>query len=205
MAIVGRLIAKLDSRYLITFGFLILTLSMYMFTWINLDIAQSNIIYPMLIGGFALGFVFVPLTTQTMATLSQDQLGNATGIYNLMRNTGGSIGISVLAFLLTRWSQVHQSELTEHINPYSPAFQNLFQQIKASLLVQNDPVTATQKTYAIIYGMVVKQAMVLSYIDCFWLLTILCALGVPASFPIQESKEMPNRSQEPISQTMDTV
>ena len=182
MAIVGRLIAKLDSRYLITFGFLVLTLSMYMFTLINLDIAQSNIIYPMLIGGFALGFVFVPLTTQTMATLSQDQLGNATGIYNLMRNTGGSIGISVLAFLLTRWSQVHQSNLMEHIDAYSPAFQNLFQQIRASQLVQNDPVTATQKTYAIIYGMVVKQAMVLSYIDCFWLLTILCALGIPAAF-----------------------
>jgi len=188
MAIVGRLVGKLDSRYLIAFGFLILTISMYMFTWINLDIAQSNIIYPMLIGGFALGFVFVPLTTQTMATLPQQQLGNATGIYNLMRNTGGSVGISVLAFLLTRWTQVHTAILTEHTSPYSPAFQNVFRQIRASLLIQNDMVTATQKTYGVVYGMVVRQAMVLSYVDCFWLLTFLCALGIPAAFLFKKVK-----------------
>ena len=188
MAIVGRLVGKLDSRYLIAFGFLILTISMYMFTWINLDIAQSNIIYPMLIGGFALGFVFVPLTTQTMATLPQDQLGNATGIYNLMRNTGGSVGISILAFLLTRWTQVHTAILTEHTSPYSPAFQNLFRQIRASLLTQNDIVTATQKTYGVVYGMIVRQAMVLAYVDCFWLLTVLCALGIPAAFLFKKVK-----------------
>jgi len=188
MAIVGRLVGKLDSRYLIAFGFLILTLSMYMFTWINLDIAQSNIIYPMLIGGFALGFVFVPLTTQTMATLPQQQLGNATGIYNLMRNTGGSVGISILAFLLTRWTQVYTAILTENTSPYSPAFQNLFRQIRASLLTQNDIVTATQKTYGVVYGMIVRQAMVLAYIDCFWLLTVLCALGIPAAFLFKKVK-----------------
>jgi len=188
MAIVGRLIGKLDSRYLIAFGFLILTFSMYMFTGINLDIAQSNIVYPMLIGGFALGFVFVPLTTQTMATLPQDQIGNATGIYNLMRNTGGSVGISVLAFLLTRWGQVHQSTLAEHANIYSPAFQNLFRQVRGSLLLQNDIVTATQKTYGVIYGMVVQQALVLSYVDCFWLLTVMCALCIPAAFLFKKVK-----------------
>jgi DHA2 family multidrug resistance protein len=142
----------------------------------------------MLIGGFALGFVFVPLTTQTMATLPQQQLGNATGIYNLMRNTGGSVGISVLAFLLTRWTQVHTAILTEHTSPYSPAFQNVFRQIRASLLIQNDMVTATQKTYGVVYGMVVRQAMVLSYVDCFWLLTFLCALGIPAAFLFKRVK-----------------
>jgi DHA2 family multidrug resistance protein len=114
MVIVGRLISRLDSRYLIAFGFCVLTISTYMFVGLNLYIAQSNIIYPMLISGFAMGFVFVPLTTMTMATLPQDQIGNASGIYNLMRNTGGSVGISILAFLLARGSQVHQAYLTAH-------------------------------------------------------------------------------------------
>ena len=182
MVIVGRLISKLDSRYLIAFGFSVLTISIYMFVGLNLYIAQSNIVYPMLISGFALGFVFVPLTTITMATLPQDQIGNATGIYNLMRNTGGSIGISILAFLLARNSQVHQAYLTAHITEYNPAFQQMFQQIKASLMTKTDAVTATQQAYQIIYGMVVKQAMVLSYVDCFRLLAILCALCVPAAF-----------------------
>jgi DHA2 family multidrug resistance protein len=123
-----------------------------------------------------------------MATLPQQQLGNATGIYNLMRNTGGSVGISILAFLLTRWTQVYTAILTENTSPYSPAFQNLFRQIRASLLTQNDIVTATQKTYGVVYGMIVRQAMVLAYIDCFWLLTVLCALGIPAAFLFKKVK-----------------
>jgi DHA2 family multidrug resistance protein len=183
MVIVGRLISKLDSRYLITFGFVVLTISIYMFTGLNLYIAQSNIVYPMLVSGFALGFIFVPLTTMTMATLPQDQIGNATGIYNLMRNTGGSVGISQLAFLLTRGSQIHQNYLVEQINQYNIAFQQTFQQLKAGFIAQGvDAVTATQQAYQAIYGMVVKQAMVLSYLDCFWLLTVLCALCIPAAF-----------------------
>jgi DHA2 family multidrug resistance protein len=182
MVIVGRLISRLDSRYLIAFGFCVLTISTYMFVGLNLYIAQSNIIYPMLISGFAMGFVFVPLTTMTMATLPQDQIGNASGIYNLMRNTGGSVGISILAFLLARGSQVHQAYLTAHTTQYDPAFQQLVEQIKSTMAGAVDNVTATQQAYQTIYGMVVKQAMVLSYLDCFWILTVMCALCIPAAF-----------------------
>src|SRR5882757_883471 len=107
MMVVGRLIARVDSRYLIAFGFTVLTFSTYLFTLINLDIAQSSIIIPMLISGVAMGFVFVPLTTMSMVTLPQDQIGNASGIYNLMRNTGGSIGIAIMTTLLVRNQQVH--------------------------------------------------------------------------------------------------
>jgi DHA2 family multidrug resistance protein len=182
MVIVGRLISRLDSRYLIAFGFCVLTISTYMFVGLNLYIAQSNIIYPMLISGFAMGFVFVPLTTMTMATLPQDQIGNASGIYNLMRNTGGSVGISILAFLLARGSQVHQAYLTAHTTQYDPAFQQLVEQIKSTMAGAVDNMTATQQAYQTIYGMVVKQAMVLSYLDCFWILTVMCALCIPAAF-----------------------
>ena len=182
MVVVGRLIGKLDARYLIAFGFTVLAISTYMFTGLNLYIAQTNIIYPMIISGFAMGFVFVPLTTMTMATLPQDQIGNASGIYNLMRNTGGSIGIAIMTTFLARNAQVHQAYLTNHTTPYSPAFQQMFEQIRATLMQQMDAVSATQQAYATIYGMVVKQAMVLSYLDNFRLLAILCALCVPAAF-----------------------
>ncbi|MEP7074964.1 MAG: DHA2 family efflux MFS transporter permease subunit [Acidobacteriota bacterium] len=182
MMIVGRLIARVDSRYLITFGFTVLTFSTYLFTLINLEIAQSNIIIPMLISGVAMGFVFVPLTTMTMATLPQDQIGNASGIYNLMRNTGGSIGIAIMTTLLQRYAQVHQSYLMSNINEYNPAFQELFERLKAGFMVQSDPVTATQQAYQTIYGMVLQQASVLSYIDDFWILTVLCAVCIPAGF-----------------------
>jgi len=182
MMIVGRLISRVDSRYLITFGFCVLSFSTYLFTLIDLSIAQSNIIIPMLISGVAMGFVFVPLTTMSMATLPQDQIGNASGIYNLMRNTGGSVGIAIMTTLLTRYQQVHQSVLTAHVTEYDPAFQQTFAQIKANLMTHMDPVSATQQAYQVIYGMVQQQAAVLAYIDDFRILTGLCILCIPAGF-----------------------
>src|ERR1051326_2388334 len=96
MLIVGRLIGKVDGRYLIMFGFVVLAYSTYMLTGINLQVASSNVTWPLVISGFAMGFIFVPLTTMTMGTLRNEQVGNAAGIYNLMRNTGGSAGIAAM-------------------------------------------------------------------------------------------------------------
>ncbi|MBV9215759.1 MAG: DHA2 family efflux MFS transporter permease subunit [Acidobacteria bacterium] len=181
MMVVGRLIGKVDARYLIVFGFTVLSFSTWLFTGIDLYIAQSNIVYPMLISGFAMGFVFVPLTTMAMATLEQQQIGNASGIYNLMRNTGGSIGIAIMTTLLARNQQVHQAVLMANANEYNPAFQQIFAQTKAALITQGlDAVSATQAAYQSMYGIVVRQAAVLSYIDDFWLLTLLCVLCIPA-------------------------
>ncbi len=147
MIVVGRLISRVDTRYLITFGFTVLCFSTYLFTLINLYIAQTNIIVPMLISGIAMGFVFVPLTTMSMATLPQDQIGNASGIYNLMRNTGGSVGIAIMTTLLARNQQIHQAVLTTHTTEYDPAFQAMFTQIKNGLMATMDPVSATELAY----------------------------------------------------------
>jgi MFS transporter, DHA2 family, multidrug resistance protein len=181
MVVVGRLINRVDSRLLIAFGFALLGASTYVFTGLNLYIAQTNIIYPMLVSGFAMGFVFVPLTTMTMATLDQQQIGNASGIYNLMRNAGGSVGIAIMTTLLARNAQIHQAVLTTHTTEYDPAFQQMVTQIKGPLMAQADALTATQQAYQVIYGMVLKQAMVLSYLDNFRILAVMCFLCVPAA------------------------
>ena len=188
MIIVGRLIGKIDSRYLIMFGFMVLGLSTYVFTGINLEIAQTNIIYPIIVSGFALGFVFVPLTTLTMGTLSNAEIGNASGIYNLMRNTGGSFGIAAITTFLARGAQQHQVPLSANLDQYNPAFQQTFEQIKNSLMTQTDVVTATQQAYQVIYGMMVKQAVLLAYIDNFRLLAIICFIGVPAALLFKRVK-----------------
>lgn len=182
MIVVGRLIARVDSRYLITFGFTVLCFSTWLFTGIDLYIAQSNIIIPMFISGIAMGFVFVPLTTMTMSTLPQEQIGNASGIYNLMRNTGGSIGIAIMTTMLARNSQFHQAVLSAHTTQYDPAFQGTFERLRDMFAATMDAVSASQQAYASIYEAMVRQAAVLAYIDDFWLLTILCGLCIPAGF-----------------------
>ncbi|MGC2235531.1 MAG: DHA2 family efflux MFS transporter permease subunit [Pyrinomonadaceae bacterium] len=184
MVVVGRLIGKVDSRYLIMFGFLLLGVSTYMFVGINLEIAQTNIIYPMIASGFAMGFVFVPLTTLAMGTLSNEQMGNASGIYNLMRNTGGSFGIAAMTTFLARGAQTHQAALAPNLSEYNPAFQDLVARVQQNL---GNGATVEQ-AYGVIYGMTVKQAAVLAYIDDFRLLAFLCILCVPAALLFKRVK-----------------
>ncbi len=183
MLIVGQLIGKIDGRYLIAFGFLVLAYSTNIFTGITLEIAQSNIIIPMIISGFAMGFVFVPLTTMAMGTLSNEQISNASGIYNLMRNTGGSIGIALVTTFLARGQQIHQAALAPNLSDYNPAFQELLARIQNSL-----GGASVEQAYGVVYGMLVKQAAVLSYIDNFRLLAFLCLISAPAAFLFKKVK-----------------
>jgi DHA2 family multidrug resistance protein len=124
-----------------------------------------------------MGFIFVPLTTMAMGTLPNEQMGNASGVFNLMRNTGGSIGIAAMTTMLSRGSQVHQAAMVHNINPYDPEFQQRMQQLGHAL-----PGTGGQQAYGVIYGIIARQSMLLSYIDNFRMLAFLCVLCVPAVF-----------------------
>ncbi|HMF55178.1 MAG TPA: DHA2 family efflux MFS transporter permease subunit [Pyrinomonadaceae bacterium] len=182
MLIVGRLIGKVDGRFLIMFGFAVLAFSTNMYAGLNLQIATSNIVWPSIISGFAMGFVFVPLTTMAMGTLENEQMGNASGLYNLMRNTGGSIGIAMVTTFLARGAQAHQAAMTSHLTPYDTAFQQRVQQIAGALIRQGmDAASATQQAYGTIYGILGRQAMLMSYIDNFRLLAFLCVLSIPTA------------------------
>jgi DHA2 family multidrug resistance protein len=92
--IIGRVSGRISNRILIGAGFLLLTYSSFMFGGINLEISMRNIIVRSVLNGFAISLIFVPLTTSAMGTLAREQIGNATGIFNLMRNLGGSICIA---------------------------------------------------------------------------------------------------------------
>ncbi|HEY0407954.1 MAG TPA: DHA2 family efflux MFS transporter permease subunit [Pyrinomonadaceae bacterium] len=180
MLIVGRLIGKIDSRVMIMFGFALLGYSTYMLAGINLEIAMSNVIWPSVMSGFAMGFIFIPLTTMSMGTLPNSQMGNASGIYNLMRNSGGSIGIAFVTTMLSRGAQAHQAAMVSHLTPYDPMFQQRMQQIQAAAGARGvGSAGAMQQAYAGVYGTVLKQSMVMSFIDNFRLLAFLCLLCIP--------------------------
>jgi len=142
MLIVGRLIGKVPSRYLIIFGFSVLGYSTYLFSKINLEISISSIVYPSIISGFAMGFIFVPLTTMALGTLSNEQMGNASGVFNLMRNTGGSVGIATVTTMLARGAQVHQAAMVSHLSPYDPAFQERIKQLSQGFAARSGSVMA---------------------------------------------------------------
>jgi len=188
MLIVGRLIGKVNSRYLIMFGFTVLGYSTYQFSNINLEISISSIVWPSIISGFAMGFIFVPLTTMALGTLSNQQMGNASGVFNLMRNTGGSVGIATVTTFLARWAQVHQASMLAHLTPYDPAYQQRLEQLTQGFAARSGSVVAQQQAYAGLYGIVVRQAMLLSYVDVFRLLSFLCFLCIPATLLFKRVK-----------------
>jgi MFS transporter, DHA2 family, multidrug resistance protein len=192
MMIIGRLVGKIDSRWLIMFGFTVLAFSTYMFSDINLQISMGSIVWPSIISGLAMGFVFVPLTTTAMGTLPNEQMGNASGVFNLMRNTGGSIGIAAMTTMLARGAQVHQNVLAGNLNPYNPVVQQRMHQLQGvfgTMTGGNGPGgPGAQQAMGALYGMLVRQAMVLSYIDNFRLLAFMCLLCIPAALLFKRVK-----------------
>jgi DHA2 family multidrug resistance protein len=179
MIIVGRLVGRVDGSYLIMFGFAVLAFSTHMLADLNLNLAMSNIVWPMVVSGFAMGFIFVPLTTMAMGTLPNEQIGNATGVFNLMRNIGGSIGISAMSTLLSRGAQAHQAVISSHVTPYDPAFQQRIEQIQGATGAVGGLVSP--EALASVYGEVVRQSTLLSFMDNFRLLALLCLLCVPVA------------------------
>jgi DHA2 family multidrug resistance protein len=180
MVVAGALAEHMDARLMVMVGFLILGVSTLMLGNVNLGIAMTSVVVPNLLNGFAGGFIFVPLTTLTMGKLRKREIGNAAGIYNLVRNIGGSVGIASATTLLVRRSQVHQNYLAAHLTATDTASAGMAQGLAAKLsLAGVDSYTAHHKALGAIYEMVQQQASLLSYIDNFRLLAVLAFLCLP--------------------------
>jgi DHA2 family multidrug resistance protein len=184
MPICGRLINVVDPRKLIFFGFVTCSVALFTMAGFNLQIAFSDAVWPRVMIGIGLAFIFVPLTTVTFATIPRESMGNATGIYNLMRNLGGSAGIAAITTLLARRAQFHQSVLAAHVNPYNPGAYIALQQTQQ--LVQTlgppGPVVAAPPPLGLLYGQVQQQSLMLAVIDNFWLMGVLMACLVLGLF-----------------------
>ena len=120
--LVGRLVGRVRNRVLITIGFSLLAASSFWLGHINLQISMRNVILPSVLNGIAISFIFTPLTTAAMGYLRQEQMANATGIFNLMRNLGGSFGIAFVSTIIVRRAQVHQALMVGHLTPFDPVY-----------------------------------------------------------------------------------
>jgi DHA2 family multidrug resistance protein len=184
MPICGRLIGRIDARALIACGFVTCATALFWMSGFNLQMAFSNAVWPRVLLGMGLAFTFVPLTTVTFATISRETMGNATGIYNLMRNLGGSAGIAVVTTLLARRAQFHQSVLVAHVNAYNPGVNSALQQIGQILqtAVPPAPVVAPPTALALLYGEVQRQTTMQAVVDVFWLLGVVLAVMLVGLF-----------------------
>ncbi len=184
MPVVGRLTTVIDSRILVFVGLVINAYAVYLMSLYTPAIDFFHAWFPRFIQGFGLGTTFVSLTTLTMSRISQEKMGNATGIFNLMRNLGGSFGIATATTLLARRGQFHQNRLVEHLTPYSLPFNEWHQRMSELMpnLGQNWKLWNAPQALAGLYQEMLKQAQMLSFSDVYWFFTIVFLLLLPLVF-----------------------
>jgi DHA2 family multidrug resistance protein len=181
MPLVARLIDVVDARWLLVFGITSMTLSSLMLGNLNLQIATGNVLLPVILQGISMAFIFVPLTTLTMGKLRNEQMGNATGIFNLMRNLGGSFGISITTTYLSRDAQAHQAVFVGHMTPYDPPFQQRLAAIQNGLTPRTGAPQARLQAYALLNGTMIQQAFVTAFLDTFVRVSLALALCIPGA------------------------
>ncbi len=178
------LVTRIDQRLMLGFGCLLNAASLYMMTSLTLGMDYWALAGPRFLQGFAVGFIFVPMSTLTLATIRRDKLVNATAVYGMMRNIGGSVGIAIVTTLLAQRSQFHQVTLVSHITPGDPETHARLTRWATHFATQGaDAFTAERQAMAMLYRETVAQAQLLAYADDFWLLAAMFA-AVPLFLPL---------------------
>jgi MFS transporter, DHA2 family, multidrug resistance protein len=181
MPIIGLLTARIDNRWLIGLGFFLFAMCSLAFGTVNLAIGPWSFLWAIIISGFASGMVFVPLSTTTMGTLTNEQIGNASGLYNLLRNVGGSVGISIVNTIIARHEQLHRNELVHSLTPSNPLLQQ-------RLTILGRLVTDPKSAYAILDRTLNSQARLWAYVDDFRYMALLCFACLPLVFLLKKAK-----------------
>jgi DHA2 family multidrug resistance protein len=171
MPLTGLMTGKFDPRKLLTAGLIVGGTTLIWLSWLNLQAGYWDIFWPQLIQGVGMSLLFVPLTTISMDRIPREKMGYATSLFNLMRNIGGSIGIASTGTMLARHSQSTTSVLGSNVSPYNPAAQSMLSQLKGAFMAAGaDTVTASQRAYAAMFGMVQREATMVSFVVIFQLM-----------------------------------
>ncbi|MGH8461134.1 MAG: DHA2 family efflux MFS transporter permease subunit [Stenotrophobium sp.] len=187
MQVVGRLIGRIDSRRIIAFGFILMAISLWQMTQFSLLMDGWPVIWSGVVQGFGTGIAYVPMATMAFATLNPTLRDEGAAMFNLMRNIGSSIGISMVQALLISNTQTVHSSLSEHISPYNLAAHS--PQLAAQL--------ATHAGTVALNAEVTGQAAMIAYIDDFHLMLILTVLSVPLLFFVR--KALPSKGSPQIA------
>jgi DHA2 family multidrug resistance protein len=183
MFIVGKMIGKVDTRWLLAAGLGLTAWAMYDMTSWTPDVSEWTIVWVGFIQGSGLGFLFVPLTTVAFATLPAQMRGEGTGLYNLSRNIGSSAGISVVSALIVENTQSNHASIASYITPFNHALQ------APNIADMMNPTTAAGR--AALDGVITNQATIIAYMDDFKLLMWMSLVCMPLVFLLRKPSAPP--------------
>jgi DHA2 family multidrug resistance protein len=184
MPLTGVLLSRRwDPRLLLILALVTASWTLYAFSQFNLNSGTWDIFWPQIVQGAGMAFVFVPLTTVTMDPIPNEEMGNATSIFNLMRNIGASMGIAFVTTMLERREQFHQSRLATNLTATNPRVRSFLASARAGFMAHgSDPALALRQAYAALYGTMERQAALLSFTEIFWVLATVFLCMVPIIF-----------------------
>lgn len=180
MPAVGALLSKLKAHYLLVCGVFLGAFAMWRLSHLNMDVGYWNFFAALIWQGVGMGLIFIPLTTITNDPIPLERMGNATSIFNLMRNIGASIGISMVQTIQIRHSQIHINTLTANVTPSNLQAQDLVNGMKGMMAQAGaDPTTAQRMANGMIENIIRQQAAIMSFNDVFCLLAIMFLAMLP--------------------------
>jgi MFS transporter, DHA2 family, multidrug resistance protein len=179
---VGVLASKLDPRKIVAVGFTILAFSTMWMSFLTLDISPTTLFWPITVGGLAMSTVFIPLSGVSLGTMPKDKIGNASGLFNLLRNIGGSVGISAANTIAQRHLQTHRNENIHWLSGASLALQRQLELLTTQMRMHAGPKRALLRAFALTQNSLNHQAQLWAYVDDLRYLTLLCGICVPLAF-----------------------
>ena len=188
MPLAGFLVARVDARYLIATGLFIFGMAAIHMTNLFLNIDYRTLMLWRVYQSSAMALLFVPMNTMAYTEMPREASNQISALMNLMRNIGGSVGISAATTLLARRQQLHQDYLARNLFEYNPSLRHLLAEITNFIGMRLGPAQATRQAYARIYRTVQQQAAVLAYIDIFWIMGTLSLLAIGLVFFAKKTK-----------------
>jgi DHA2 family multidrug resistance protein len=177
LPIVGFLTQRFDNRWLLFLGFVVFAVSSLALVYVNLSIGPYTMLVPIIATGFGMSFLFVPIGNMGTASVSNQEMGNATGIFNLLRNIGGSVGIAMATTALTRRTAFHQSRLVDALYPADPELQQHVARFSGYFGIHFGLPNGQPVALAAIYRLLLQQALLISFSEIFYGCAIIAAIA----------------------------
>src|SRR5271155_5429576 len=191
MPIVGMLVSRVDTRILISFGCIVSAIALFVMAGWNLNLDYRHAVFGRMLQSFGLAFLFIPINVSAFAYVPREQTNMGTGIINLARNIGASVGIASVTTLLERRTQYHMSQLGEHVNVFSDAYRNKLAALTTAFNATGAGSAgpgAAVRAQGMIFSMIQRQAAMLSFLDDFKLLGIIFVCIIPLFFMLKRPK-----------------
>jgi DHA2 family multidrug resistance protein len=188
MAVVGKLVEKVNPKLVLGTGICVAAYSMYMMISINLYIDYETVAWTRVVMGLGMGMLVVPLLSLSFASIENEDIGNATSVFALMRNISLSSGAALMITLFSRRTQFHQSRLSEALNPFDPRFQLAVQKIVPLMQVKTGTASDLM-VHGVVYQQLVREAALASFVDTFFVSAIMVICALPLVFLMKRLKD----------------